>query len=463
MKLFILLFCFIAFSITLIGQNVGIGVAAPAAKLHIKGTSNITQLIIDANSTQGNLNPLIILRNSNGTNLMWIHSDHLSNSFIGVNSGRVNDTTSSPGAGRFNTFIGSSAGYSNTSGTGGTAIGYQSLYSNNTGNHNTANGVYSLFSNTSGSGNTAFGVQALYLNTTGTLNTAAGELSLYKNSVGISNTANGYGALQSNDNGNYNTAMGVVALLTNNSGSDNTALGVGSLYNNTSGSNNTAIGFHALVNNTEGSQNIAIGANSGTISWATNISNTIGIGNDDLLHGSSNQVLIGNTSMVSIGGHVNWGVYSDARIKNNILDDVPGLSFILKLRPVTYHISTKSIAKITGNKETPDFPGKYDAEKIKRSGFLAQEVEKAAKASGYDFSGYTAPKNQGELYTIRYAEFVVPLVKAMQEQQVLIEKLTKQVDQMEILSIVGKQQGIIDEQNRKIELLVKEIELLKIK
>jgi hypothetical protein len=375
----------------------------------------------------------------------------------------VNDTTSSISAGRLNTFIGSSAGYSNVSGSGNTASGYQSFYANNTGIHNTAFGVYSLFSNTSGNNNTAIGVQAIYLNTTGSFNTATGELSLYKNSIGISNTANGYGALQSNDNGNYNTAMGVVALLTNSSGNDNTALGVGSLYNNTSGNDNTAIGFHALVNNNQGSQNIAIGANSGTISWATNVSNTIGIGNDDLLHGSSNQVLIGNSSMVSIGGHVNWGVYSDARVKNNIREDVTGLGFILKLRPVTYHISNKAIATITGNKETPDFPGKYDAEKIKQSGFLAQEVEQAARASGYDFSGYTSPKNQRELYTIRYAEFVVPLVKAVQEQQVLIEKLTRQAEQNNFTAIIAKQQAEIEEQDKKIELLVKEINLVKVK
>ena len=40
------------------------------------------------------------------------------------------------------------------------------------------------------------------------------------------------------------------------------------------------------------------------------------------------------------------------------------------------------------------FPGKYDCEKIKYTGLLAQEVEQAAKAANYDFSGCAAPKNQ---------------------------------------------------------------------
>ena len=415
------------------GQNTGIGIAAPAAKLHIKGSSNSTQLMVDAYSGQANSNPLILLRSSSGKSLVWIHSDHESNVFIGLNAGRVNDTSSGVAKGRLNTFIGSSAGNSNTSGNANTANGYQSLYANTTGIHNTGHGVYTLYSNTTGNSNTATGVQALYLNTTGSFNTASGDLSLYANVNGISNTAYGYQSMESNVSGNYNTAMGVATLYTNWTGNENTACGIASLYNNTTGSDNTAVGFHALVNNTGGSNNIAIGANSGTISFAPNVSNTIGIGNDDLLHGSSNQVLIGNTSMVSIGGHVNWGVYSDARIKNNIVEDVAGLPFILKLRPVTYHISSKAITSITGNKETPSFPGKFAADKIKRSGFLAQEVEQAAKSANYDFSGYTKPENPSELYTIRYAEFVVPLVKAVQEQQTMIDRLEKEVEELKMI------------------------------
>ena len=34
---------------------------------------------------------------------------------------------------------------------------------------------------------------------------------------------------------------------------------------------------------------------------------------------------------------------------------------------------------------------------------------------GYDFSGVDAPKNDKDIYGLRYSEFVVPLVKAVQE------------------------------------------------
>ena len=68
-----------------------------------------------------------------------------------------------------------------------------------------------------------------------------------------------------------------------------------------------------------------------------------------------------------------------------------------------------------GKKDDKDFEGKYDIEKITQTGFIAQEVEAAAKKVNYDFNGVNIPKNSQELYSVSYAEFVVPLVKAVQE------------------------------------------------
>ena len=162
-------------------QNVGIGTNTPASKLHIKGSADASQLIIDANSTQNNTHPLIKFRNSNGTDLMWIHADDSSNTFVGLNTGRVNSVNHFTGSGIFNTFIGSNAGYLNT-----------------TGKSNTANGFDALFTNTTGYANTASGYSALYNNTTGYLNTASGTIALLNNTTGFDNTANGYAALYSN-------------------------------------------------------------------------------------------------------------------------------------------------------------------------------------------------------------------------------------------------------------------------
>ena len=68
----------------------------------------------------------------------------------------------------------------------------------------------------------------------------------------------------------------------------------------------------------------------------------------------------------------------------------------------------------------------------------AQEVEEAAQSLGYEFSGVDAPKNADDLYGLRYAEFVVPLVKAVQELYTTNEALVKRIaaleSQVEILT-----------------------------
>ena len=88
---------------------------------------------------------------------------------------------------------------------------------------------------------------------------------------------------------------------------------------------------------------------------------------------------------------------------------------------------------------------------ILQSGFIAQEVEKAAQDLGYDFSGVDKPQNDKDIYSLRYAEFVVPLVKAMQEQQQTIEnhqeiihKLELRITQLERLEI--ERQAILKKQ-----------------
>jgi predicted RNase H-like nuclease (RuvC/YqgF family) len=70
--------------------------------------------------------------------------------------------------------------------------------------------------------------------------------------------------------------------------------------------------------------------------------------------------------------------------------------------------------------------GKYDLEKVLMSGFIAQDVEEAANEVNYDFNGVSKPKNENDLYGVQYASFVVPLVKAVQEQQEMIKNMEKQ-------------------------------------
>jgi trimeric autotransporter adhesin len=137
-----------------------------------------------------------------------------------------------------------------------------------------------------------------------------------------------------------------------------------------------------------------------------------------------------------------FSTYSDGRIKNNVEEDVIGLTFINLLRPVTYNFDIDKQNELMGLVDSSDYSGKYDLEKIKFSGFIAQEVEAAALKIKYNFSGVKAPKSSRELYGISYAEFVVPLVKATQElstqvetQQAQIEAQQKQIDELKAMII----------------------------
>ena len=55
------------------------------------------------------------------------------------------------------------------------------------------------------------------------------------------------------------------------------------------------------------------------------------------------------------------------------------------------------------------------ASAIVHDGFISQDVELAASSLHYDFSGVDKPKTADGLYGLRYSDFVVPLVKAVQE------------------------------------------------
>ena len=392
-------------------------------------------------NTQGQQNT------ANGYNALY------SNTTGSYNTGDGQDTLYINVAGNTGMAIGYiSQAYANNTATSwdntNTSVGYQSLRgsstaANNTGINNTAIGRDALFSNSSGNYNTANGVSALFSNISGYVNTASGYQALYSNTYGYHNTANGYNALYSNTTGAFNTANGVDALQSNSTGNYNTATGDNAL-NFSTASNNTANGYYSLYFNSGGSLNTAVGYSSGTASGSPNASNTISIGNSGFLNGGSSQAFFGGTSTTWNGGNVPWSTYSDARVKNTVQEDVKGLDFITRLRPVTYYRNIKAMAEITGNKEAQDYPEKYDIEKIRFSGFLAQDVEQAAKEANYDFSGITIPKNSKELYTLSYEQFVVPLVKAIQEQQEEIEKLSK----------------INNDLEGKVELLVKRIEML---
>ena len=108
----------------------------------------------------------------------------------------------------------------------------------------------------------------------------------------------------------------------------------------------------------------------------------------------------------------------------------------MQLRPVTYQFDVRRFDKQWSDQS----PGAADngvlvsydeASAIRRTGFIAQEVEKAALVTAYEFSGIIKPKTAQEHYGLSYESFVVPLVKAVQEQQQIIIELKSQVDKLQ--------------------------------
>lgn len=313
-------------------------------------------------------------------------------------------------------------------GTGNLFAGNNAGNSALTGMNNIAFGLFSLTKIAAGNYNTVIGDSALYNDSTGNNNSAVGFKTLYRNLAGSWNSAIGFDALYNNVYGNANTAMGMYALY-NCSGSNNTAVGYSALGGNTSGLYNCGFGLNALNKNATGIGNSAFGY--GTDVGQTNFSNVTVIGYNAVCD-AANKVRIGNTSVTSIGGEVGWTSFSDGRYKKNIKENVPGLAFINALRPVSYTVDIDRLNNYYGkNNENKN----DNADKIIYSGFIAQEVEAVAQKLDYDFSGVDKPKTTNGLYGLRYDNFVVPLVKAVQElsqmnndKDVKIAAFQKQMD-----------------------------------
>jgi hypothetical protein len=354
-------------------------------------------------------------------------------------------TLHAPGAGNF--FVGVNAGGALVTGSYNTGIGQFCLFKTS-GDDNTANGYQALYNNTDGYYNTANGFEALASNNTGDWNTALGTQTLYNNTEGFGNTAIGGNALWRN-NGGDNTAIGSGALYNNTTGNSNTALGDESLFSNSTGSFNTTLGFQADVS-------------------AGNLFNATAIGRGAIVD-ASDKVRIGDGSVKSIGGQVSWTTFSDGRYKKDIKENVQGLAFINSLRPITYTVNVQGLNEYynKGRKQLLNDEalnneiemanaeikkGEDEASKIVYNGFVAQEVEQAAKKLNYEFSGIDKPQTKDGLYGLRYDNFVVPLVKAVQELSKMNDEkdakinalqnqnddLKKRIDRLEAMMNIGQ-------------------------
>jgi len=398
-----------------------------------------------------------LFNNQNGTRNLAIGNRTLKNSGASNNIAIGNDVLTASSDGHSNIGIGSLALQTTRGGRNNIAIGLEALNKNYEGEENIAIGTQALsnedtYSNIAighrslqycdGGSNVAIGTQAMLFTTTGSTNVAIGDRAMQFNYFGTSNVSLGAFSMANNSSASNNVAVGYSALNQNRFGGNNTVIGYQAMQ--AGGDNtvaNTVLGFNAgynlqaygnvLIGEKTGEQlktgydNVWVGKLIGSTGTNLAFNNTVAIGANVLSVTANNQARIGNAFMTSIGGQVGWSTLSDGRYKTNVKEDIPGLAFIKKLRPVSFTYTNAAQDK-NASKEQIEI-----ASKIVHTGFIAQEVEKAAADLKFNFSGVDKPANADAAYSLRYAEFVVPLIKAMQEQQVLIEKLTERVKQLE--------------------------------
>jgi hypothetical protein len=433
-------------------SNYNVAIGAYALNTDSSGTQNVA-----VGTSALRLNKIGVRNVAVGDAAMYSNSNSSNNVAIGTYA--LFNYTGNTNAFTYNCAVGNGALFSTTNGTHNTAIGadamllttaagnynvalgFQTL-ANNRANENVGLGTQALFNHKSGNFNVAVGTNASYFDTSGTANTVVGSNAFLSNRNGVFNSAFGYETMGNNNAGYSNNAFGARGLLSNIDGHDNAASGNAALNGNTYGNFNTGMGNLALRFNQTGSNNTALGYDAGANN-GQNPSNFTAIGNNaGKVGGNSNTIEIGNTSVFYIGGQVGWSSFSDERIKENInYNNVPGLAFIKKLQPATYYFNIHTQNKLLGIADTLNWEGKYDIEKIQQTGFIAQQVAQAAKEINYNFSGVQAPINGKGLYSLQYSSFVVPMIKAIKEEDERIEKLEKEIETLkQQLNILLKKQ-----------------------
>ena len=193
------------------------------------------------------------------------------------------------------------------------------------------------------------------------------------------------------------------------------------------GGNSTCVGVNAGYDITTGSNNLMLGKDSG-MSGSPGGSITTG----------SNVICLGDENITAIYAQVQTISSSDARDKTDFTALDLGLDFVKALKPVTYKwdkrskYGDKTAPDYDLNAQTPDGTHKEDWLDI---GFKAQEVEALEIAAGYTKDNKTnlvsSHTEDGTQVGLQYTKFVPILVKAIQEQQALIESLTARIAALE--------------------------------
>jgi len=208
----------------------------------------------------------------------------------------------------------------------------------------------------------------------------------------------GQGAFATNTTGEGNTAVGFSALNLSTTANSNTAFGKSALVANTTGTQNVGLGSHALQTTTTGDSCIGVGYNANSSSATADGECTLGNGDISTLR-------CNDTSISSL---------SDSRDKTDVIDSPYGLDFIKTVRPVQFKWETRD-----GNVKDGST----------RIGFIAQELLTATDGKNAVLD--LVMDNNPDKLEAKYGNLLPIAIKAIQEQNALIESLTARITTLE--------------------------------
>jgi hypothetical protein len=349
-----------------------------------------------------------------GTDTFFIENvDQINNTFVGMGAGK---NFAEGATGNANTFVGALCGYGSTgcdgfantcvgaitgrnitSGSGNTFVGSSTGYNTTAGSLNIFIGSGAGTSNTEGNRNVFVGNGAGFLADTSENTYIGNRAGIYQTgdkNVFIGSEA-GAGIAQNVGNGASNVCCGWKSGAVLTTGTGNVFVGESASDTHESGNYNVSIGFLSSV--ADGCENSMALGNEASV----NANNIVQIGNNaitEVIFGDGTTTVLRAASVTPL---------SDVNVKENIVENIKGLDFISKLRPVSYNY-------------------KNDYKKTIRSGFIAQEVESAVNECEFTgFGGVIRPSEAAKHYSLNYSEIIPSLVKAIQELQEEVRKLRR--------------------------------------
>lgn len=150
--------------------------------------------------------------------------------------------------------------------------------------------------------------------------------------------------------------------------------------------------------------------------WSPGDANLVNFCDEDLMGGANTGY--SQATIAYIDGSGSFYTNSDSIRKEQIAPITSSLSKVMQLKGVEYYYK-KNNGTTSKDKETND---KSDSNKEKKSGFLAQEVERIVP-------GAVSTNNAGVKF-VNYQAIIPYLVEAIKEQQTLIDQQQKENQKM---------------------------------